>query len=361
MQPGHVADVIAQLDERRRDDARRPEHHRPRCGPSRREPARVPARERPPPARSALLLAACAIRRDRVVLATARVPVLDGNLLHLHARDPAPRPDLEVVAPARAVQLRPGRQARLPRAASCAGMYYLQTRGCSSSTTRTCRSTSRRIEPATTVVQVWHAAGRAQALRAGHAHAAGRAGADVPAPLLRRGRRAAASGARDRMRPPCGRRSSGSCRSARRGPTSSSTRRALAAARERVLDAHPALRGGRVVLYAPTFRGRGRRQARRARARRRAPPRGPARRPCPGAQDPPEPRPGRDGDGRLRRRRRPGDRDQRPARADRRPRSPTTRRRSSSWPSCAGRSSCSSATWPSTRWIPGCTSTTGRR
>jgi CDP-ribitol ribitolphosphotransferase len=33
---------------------------------------------------------------------------------------------------------------------------------------------------------------------------------------------------------------------------------ALAAARERVLTAYPALRGGRVVLYAPTFRGRGR-------------------------------------------------------------------------------------------------------
>lgn len=33
---------------------------------------------------------------------------------------------------------------------------------------------------------------------------------------------------------------------------------ALAAARARVLDAYPALREGRVVLYAPTFRGRGR-------------------------------------------------------------------------------------------------------
>jgi CDP-glycerol glycerophosphotransferase (TagB/SpsB family) len=33
---------------------------------------------------------------------------------------------------------------------------------------------------------------------------------------------------------------------------------ALAAARERVLATYPALRGRRVVLYAPTFRGRGR-------------------------------------------------------------------------------------------------------
>ena len=32
---------------------------------------------------------------------------------------------------------------------------------------------------------------------------------------------------------------------------------ALAAARARVLDAHPELAGRRVVLYAPTFRGRG--------------------------------------------------------------------------------------------------------
>src|SRR5262249_34841876 len=33
---------------------------------------------------------------------------------------------------------------------------------------------------------------------------------------------------------------------------------AVAAARERVLAAYPSLRGARLVLYAPTFRGRGR-------------------------------------------------------------------------------------------------------
>ena len=67
----------------------------------------------------------------------------------------------------------------------------------------------------------------------------------------------------------------GRSRSARRGPTSSSTRPSSAAARARVLAAHPALAGRRVVLYAPTFRGRGDRQAGGAGARRRTPARRP--------------------------------------------------------------------------------------
>ena len=67
----------------------------------------------------------------------------------------------------------------------------------------------------------------------------------------------AVTGRAARTRPPCARRSSGWSRSAGRGPTSSSTTPQLAAARARVLAAYPALAGRRVVLYAPTFRGRG--------------------------------------------------------------------------------------------------------
>ncbi len=129
----------------------------------------------------------------------------------------------------------------------------------------------------------------------------------------------------------------------------------MAAAREPASwRAHPALAGRRVVLYAPTFRGRGvgKRAARGLDAARlrAALPDGPRARP----QDPPEPRPGRD-------RRRPAyDVVADPAgeindllRARPTSSSPTTRRRSSSSPCSAGRSSCSSPTWPTYERDPG--------
>ena len=65
--------------------------------------------------------------------------------------------------------------------------------------------------------------GRAQALRARPGHAAGRAGTDVPASLLRFRSSSAANGRDGRMPRPSGPRSSGSSRSARHARTSSST------------------------------------------------------------------------------------------------------------------------------------------
>ncbi len=56
----------------------------------------------------------------------------------------------------------------------------------------------------------------------------------------------------------CGPRSTGCCRWARRGPTRSSIPEAIAAARDRALrEPTRTLAGRRVILYAPTFRGRG--------------------------------------------------------------------------------------------------------
>ena len=66
-----------------------------------------------------------------------------------------------------------------------------------------------------------------------------------------------ASGRADRTRPPSGRRSSGSSRSARPGPTSSSTTRRWRRRASGCWPPIPSLAGRRVVLYAPTFRGRG--------------------------------------------------------------------------------------------------------
>ena len=255
------------------------------------------------------------------MLATARVPALDGNLLHLHARDAADasRAGLRRPRSSRTATACAGKLAYLVRLVR--GMYLPADRArCSSSTTRTCRSTSRRTGAATTVVQVWHAAG---ALK--------RFGRTRPRRWPSRSGRSciatttwswSAARHRDGRTPRrSGRRSSGSSRSA--SPRTDFFFDADGAGRRarpgagRVSGAAPA---GRVVLYAPTFRGRGHRQAGGARARRGRPPGGAAGRPRPRPQDPPEPRPGDDRDRRLRRRGRSGHRDQRPARRDRHPR-----------------------------------------
>ena len=89
-----------------------------------------------------LLATILPIRADRVVLATARTPHLEGNLLALHDAIRRARPDLRVDAPAGAVLVR-------ARSASCAtwsgwcGAWSCSGRRAgSSSTTPTCRSTS---------------------------------------------------------------------------------------------------------------------------------------------------------------------------------------------------------------------------
>ena len=132
---------------------------------------------------------------------------------------------------------------------------------------------------------------------------------------------------------------------------------ALAAARERVLGAYPALRGRRVVLYAPTFRGRGR--AKRAApgfdpvALRAAlpddhvlvlkshPNLDPAQVLAAGFDVVIDPRAG----------------DQRGLRRDRRPRDRLLLARSTSGRCSTGRSCSSPRTWPRTSAIPGSTST----
>jgi CDP-glycerol glycerophosphotransferase (TagB/SpsB family) len=195
------------------------------------------------------------VRRNRVVLATARVPVLDGNLLHLDGAIRRLRPDLEVV-----LLLEPygyGLAAKLAYLVRLLrGMYYLQTARLFVVDNAYLPIHVAPHKPATTVVQVWHAAG---ALK--------RFGLDTRTPpaepertFLHRYYDAVVVGG-DWARAPYA--------AALRTPVErvvalGSPRTdfffdpgAMDAARERVLEAHPALTGRRVVVYAPTFRGRG--------------------------------------------------------------------------------------------------------
>jgi CDP-ribitol ribitolphosphotransferase len=195
------------------------------------------------------------IRRDRVVLATARVPTLDGNLLHIHAAlrrlHPAIEPVLLLEPYSYGLRGKLGYLARLVR-----GMYYLQTARLFVVDNAYLPIHVAPHRPGTTVVQVWHAAG---ALK--------RFGVDTRTPLaepertfLHRHYDAVVVGGEWSRAPYA---------AALRTPVErvlalGSPRTdfffddaALGSARERVLDLHPSLRGRRVVLYAPTFRGRG--------------------------------------------------------------------------------------------------------
>ena len=195
------------------------------------------------------------VRRNRVVLATARVPILDGNLLHLDGAIRRLRPDLEVV-----LLLEPygyGLAAKLAYLVRLLrGMYYLQTARLFVTDNAYLPIHVAPHKPATTVVQVWHAAG---ALK--------RFGLDTHTPpaepertFLHRYYDAVVVGG-DWARAPYA--------AALRTPVErvvalGSPRTdfffdsgAMDAARERVLESYPRLRGRRVVVYAPTFRGRG--------------------------------------------------------------------------------------------------------
>ncbi len=192
----------------------------------------------------------------RIVLATARVSRLEGNLAAIDAAIRRRHPELEVVhlLEPYAYGL-PGKLAYLARVVR--GMYHLR---------RSCLFVVDNAylpihvaphRPRTTVVQVWHATG---ALK--------RFGADTVRPLAEPERRflhlhydyVVASG--EAAREPYSR--------ALRTPIErvlalGAPRTdflvdadALAATREGMLAAHPELAGRTVVLYAPTFRGRGR-------------------------------------------------------------------------------------------------------
>jgi len=98
------------------------------------------------------------VRRNQVVLATARVSTLDGNLLHIHRAMVERHPELDYV-----LLLEPysyglvGKLAYLVRLVR--GMYHLQTAGLFVIDNAYLPVHIAPHRPATTVVQVWHAAG----------------------------------------------------------------------------------------------------------------------------------------------------------------------------------------------------------
>ncbi len=195
-------------------------------------------------------------RPDRIVLATARLGVLEGNLLAIHDAIRRLRPDADLV-----LLLEPygyGLRAKLRYLLRMIrGTYHVRTAGLVIVDNAYLPIHVAPHPARATVVQVWHAAG---ALK--------RFGLDtlVPPPepersfLHRHYDYVVASGGESRV--PWSR--------ALRTPVERvlplGTPRtdvlhdddALAAARGRVLAAHPDLAGRRVVLWAPTFRGRGR-------------------------------------------------------------------------------------------------------
>ena len=193
---------------------------------------------------------------ERVVLATARVPALEGNLLYIERAVRELRPDLQV-----SLLLEPygyGLRAKVAYALRLVrGMILLRT--------------SRYVvvdnaylpihvaphSPRTTVIQVWHAAG---ALK--------RFGVDTVQPpvepeatFLHRYYDLVVTSGEASRRP-----WSAALRTPIERVLALGTPRAdglldqaaLAATRARLLGDHPMLVGRRVVLYAPTFRGRGR-------------------------------------------------------------------------------------------------------
>lgn len=194
------------------------------------------------------------LRPTRVVLATARLPYLDGNLAYIHAALRRLRPDIEPV-----VLLEPYsyglsgkiryllRLARATYHVSTAGLVVLDNAFLPVHVTPHRR--------ATTVVQVWHAVG---ALK--------RYGFDAPLDepertFLHRYYDEVVVSA-DAIRQP----TSTALRTPLEHVLALGTPRtdfffddaALAAARAEVLERFPTLRDRRIVVYAPTFRGRGR-------------------------------------------------------------------------------------------------------
>lgn len=199
-------------------------------------------------------------RRRRIVLATARTPRLDGNLAFLHRAFLRADPNAEIT-----LLLEPysyglwGKLAYLARLIR--GTYYLWTSGLVIVDNAYFPVHVSPHRPATTVVQVWHAAG---ALK--------RFGLDGPA-SGHPAERAFLHRYYDNV-VVAGEASRAPYASALRTPIEQvlplgSPRtdfffdsEAMRTARERLLNRFPQLRDRRVVLYAPTFRGRG--EARRA-------------------------------------------------------------------------------------------------
>ena len=196
------------------------------------------------------------VRRRRIVLATARLPVLEGNLLHLHDAIRTIRPDLDV-----ALLLQPysydlaGKLRYLARLVR--GVYLVHTSRLVVVDNAYLPVHVAPHRPATTVVQVWHAPG---ALKRFGADTAG--GLEEPErTFLHRnydyvvapGEGSREPWSRALRTPPERVLPLGTPRTDRLYDTA-----ALDASRSWLLAIHPSLRERRVVLYAPTFRGRGR-------------------------------------------------------------------------------------------------------
>jgi CDP-glycerol glycerophosphotransferase (TagB/SpsB family) len=191
---------------------------------------------------------------SRIVLATARSSRLEGNLAYLHGEILGRDPDADVVT-----LLEPygyGLVAKLAYfARTVRGTYYVWTSGLVILDNAYLPVHVARHRPATTVVQVWHAAA---ALK--------RFGLDGPLEreaergFLHRhydyvvvGGEAARAPYASALRTPMDRiLAIGTPRT-----DFFFDREAMDAARRRLLDLHPQLRDRRVALYAPTFRGRG--------------------------------------------------------------------------------------------------------
>ena len=202
-----------------------------------------------------VLVSRLPIRTDRVVLATARVAVLDGNLLHLHRALKAMRPGLDVVTLLEPYSYGlPGKIAYLARLIR--GMYHAQTARLVVLDNAYLPVHVAPHRPGTTVVQVWHAVG---ALK--------RFGVDTTRPigepertfLHRNYDHVVVAGEASRAPYAAALRTPFERVLALGSPRTDFffDDDAMAAARARVLTAHPAIVGRRVVLYAPTFRGRG--------------------------------------------------------------------------------------------------------
>jgi len=198
------------------------------------------------------------VRANRVVLATARLHALEGNLLHLHDAIRARRPDLDLVTLLQPYRYdlagKIGYLLRLVRAT-----VVVHTSGLVIVDNAYFPVHVARHRPGVTVVQVWHAPG---ALKRFGADALGGLAEPERTFLHRHYDYVVAPGEACRepwsraLRTPLDRvLPLGTPRTDRFFDSA-----ALDAARERRLAAHPALRGRRVVLYAPTFRGRGRRK-----------------------------------------------------------------------------------------------------
>ena len=196
------------------------------------------------------------LRRDRVTLATARLARLDGNLLHIHDAirrlRPAVRLELALQPYGYGLASKLGYALQMVR-----GMYLVQTSRLVVVDNAYLPVHVAPHRPGTTVVQVWHAEG---ALKRFGADAARSLEEPERTFLHRRYDWVVTSGEASRsawskaLRTPI----------ERVLPLGSPRtdfffdRAAMAGARARVLAAHPTLAGRRVILYAPTFRGRGR-------------------------------------------------------------------------------------------------------